>query len=46
MMACPDGAELKRSYLQALGRVTGFRLEGDTLSLPVGPEVLATFRAS
>lgn len=46
MMACPDGAELERDYLQALGRVTGFRQEGDTLSLLAGPEVLATFKAS
>jgi putative lipoprotein len=45
-MACPDGAELERGYLQALGRVTGFRKEGDTLSLLAGPEVLATFKAS
>lgn len=45
-MACPDGAELERDYLQALGRVNAFRLEGDTLSLLAGPEVLATFRAS
>jgi heat shock protein HslJ len=46
MMACPDGADLERNYLQALGRVTAFRMEGDTLSLLAGSEVLATFRAS
>ncbi len=46
MMACPEGTELERNYLQALGRVTGFRLDGDTLSLLAGPEVLATFKAS
>jgi putative lipoprotein len=46
LMACPDGGELERDYLQALGRVNAFRLEGDTLSLLAGPEVLASFRAS
>jgi putative lipoprotein len=46
MMACPDGGDLERNYLQVLGRVNAFRLEGDTLSLLAGPEVLATFRAS
>jgi heat shock protein HslJ len=46
MMACPDGGELERNYLQVLGRVNAFRLEGDTLSLLAGPEVVATFRAS
>ena len=45
MMACMEGDELERSYLQMLGRVDGFRLQGDTLSLLAGPEVLATFRA-
>jgi hypothetical protein len=28
-----------------LGAVTAFTLEGDTLSLLAGPEVVATFRA-
>lgn len=46
MMACPDGGELERNYLQALGTVNAFRLEGDTLSLLAGAEVVATFRAS
>jgi len=46
MMACVDGGELERSYLQVLAKVTAFRLEGDTLSLLSGPEVVATFKAS
>ena len=45
MMACPEGGELEQAYLQMLGRVDAFRLEGSTLSLLQGPEVLATFRA-
>lgn len=45
MMACVEGGELEQSYLQTLARVDGFRLQGETLSLLAGPEVLATFRA-
>jgi putative lipoprotein len=45
MMACPEGDELEQAYLQMLGRVDAFRLEGSTLSLLQGPEVLATLRA-
>jgi len=44
MMACADGGELERSYLQILGLVTGYRIEGHSLSLLAGPEVLATYR--
>ena len=43
MMACAEGGELEQAYLQALGRVDAFRLQGDTLSLLSGPDVLATF---
>ena len=46
MMACTDGDELERGYLQMLEQVTAFRLEGNTLWLLAGPEVLATFRSS
>ena len=46
MMACEDGGELEQNYLQILGRVTAFRLDGDTLSLLAGSEVLATFKAT
>ncbi len=45
MRACMEGEEIERAYLQVLGQVDGFRIEGDTLSLLAGPEVLATFRA-
>ncbi len=45
MMACPEGMELEREYLQALARVTGFRLRGDNLALLDGDTVLATFKA-
>ena len=45
MMACVDGAELEHRYLQLLGRVTAFQLDGNTLSLLAGPEVVATFKA-
>lgn len=44
LMACVEGGELERNYLQMLGSVSAFRIEGDTLSLLSGPEVLATFR--
>ena len=46
MMACAEGDELERQYLQLLGSVTGFRLAENTLSLLAGPEVLATFTAN
>jgi len=44
MMACAEGAELERAYLQMLGQVTAYRLQGDTLSLLAGAEVVATYR--
>ncbi len=46
LMACQEGAELEQRYLGMLDRVTAFRLDGDTLSLLAGPEVLATFKSS
>lgn len=45
MMACVDGLELERQYLQILGTVTAFRLDGNRLSLLAGPDVVATFTA-
>ena len=45
LMACEQGSELERQYLQVLGAVTAFTLVGDSLSLLAGPEVVATFRA-
>lgn len=44
-MACAEGGELERAYLQMLARVDAFRLQDDTLSLLAGAETLATFRA-
>jgi len=46
MMVCEDGSELERNYQQMPGRVSAFRLDGDTLSLLAGAEVLATLSAS
>lgn len=45
MMACAETGDLERNYLQMLGRVTAYRLSGDTLSLLSGPEIVATYRA-
>jgi putative lipoprotein len=45
MMACADGAEIEQTYLQMLGRVDAFRVQGKTLSLLQGDQVLATFQA-
>jgi putative lipoprotein len=44
-MACVEGGDLEHAYLQMLGRVDAFRLQGETLSLLSGGEVVATFRA-
>ena len=44
-MACAQGMELEQAYLQMLGGVDAFRLDGDTLSLLAGSEVVATFVA-
>ena len=38
------GGEVERQYLQALGRVDNYRMEGETLTLAAGSEVLATFK--
>lgn len=43
LMACPDGEETERRYLQALGRVDAYRMEGDKLALLVGADVVATY---
>ena len=44
LMACEEGSDLEQKYLQMLGGVTAFRLDGDTLQLLAGPEVVATFK--
>jgi putative lipoprotein len=43
LMACEEGGDLERSYLDALAGVTGFTLEGDVLSLLSGEDIVATF---
>ena len=43
MMACADGGELERRYLEILAAVTGFTLQGETLSLLSGGDTVATF---
>ena len=42
-MSCPDGAERERAFLQALGDVTGWRLEGEKLLLLARKVVVAEF---
>lgn len=44
LMACATGGELERDYLQMLAEVDAYRLQGDTLSLLVGAEVVATLK--
>ena len=43
-MACPEGVEVERQYLQVLAGVTAFRFNGADLELLAGPEVVATYR--
>lgn len=43
-MACVGSMELERDYLQALSRVTRYRLQGATLTLLADKDVLATYR--
>lgn len=45
-MACAEGGELEQNYLRLLGVVNAFTLEGDTLTLLAGPEVVATFKSA
>lgn len=45
MMACAEGGELERRYLQSLAGVTAFSLDGEVLSLLAGSETIATFVA-
>jgi putative lipoprotein len=44
MMACGEGDELERRYLELLGKVSAYKLEGGTLSLLAGGETVATFK--
>ncbi len=43
LMACPEGGDLERRYLQALGRVDAYRMEGEKLTLLAGAETVATY---
>ena len=43
MMACAGGDEAERAYLQMLGGVDGYRMQGSTLELLQGSDVVATF---
>lgn len=43
LMACPEGGDIEQSYLQMLGTVTAYRLEGEVLSLLAGGEIVASF---
>jgi len=42
-MACAGGDEAERAYLQMLGGVDGYRMQGSTLELLQGSDVVATF---
>ena len=44
MMACSEGGDLERAYLDSLANVTAYILEGDRLSLLAGDDVVATFQ--
>ncbi|MEH6583252.1 MAG: YbaY family lipoprotein [Halioglobus sp.] len=44
LMACPEGGDLERTYMQMLGLVSSFRLQGETLSLLAGGDVVASYK--
>ena len=44
MKFCADGAEIERSYLQMLGSVDAYRMDGEELALLSGEQVVATFK--
>ncbi len=43
MMACAEGGELEQRYLQVLGRVDAYRMEGETLAFMSDGDTIATF---
>ena len=45
LMACPEGEQTERRYLQVLGRVDAYRIDGGKLSLLEGADVIASFAA-
>lgn len=44
MMACAEGAETERAYLEMLARVDAYRMQGTSLELLQGNQVLASFK--
>lgn len=45
LMACEEGADLERAYLQALGSVTGYRIDSDKLVLLADGGEVIVFRS-
>lgn len=43
LMACPEGEDTERRYLQALGEVDAYRMDGEQLTLLAGGDVVATY---
>lgn len=43
LMACPEGEDTERRYLQALGEVDAYRMDGEKLTLLAGGDVVATY---
>jgi len=44
MMACPEGGELERTFLQVLSQVNAFRIVDGRLQLMKNEQILATFK--
>jgi len=45
MRACAQGGDLEQRYLKVLGTVDAYRMQGETLALLAGDDVVATFTA-
>lgn len=45
MMACAEGGDLERDYLQVMSTVTAYQIEGNTLLLLNAEDVVASFSA-
>ena len=43
-VGCPDGGELERNFLDALGQTTGFRIAGNRLTLYAGRNAVAELK--
>jgi putative lipoprotein len=44
LRACADGDQAERDYLKMLGAVDAYRMQGDSLALLQGSQVVATFK--